>query len=269
MKRYIMGISEAGRAASKRRPLRLARREARTSPKNKYIIGIDEVGRGCLAGPVYVAAVAMPEQYRVLDIRHQDGKILKLKDSKQLSASHREAWFACFKDHPKIRWAVARVGPTVIDRINISRAANRAALAALKRLCHASCITYQDLSFRDYRICLDGGLCLGNSSKQEIHKKGITVSILRKSAWSPSLPVFTIVKGDEKIPAIAAASIMAKVSRDRAMRRLAKKYPHYGLEVHKGYGTKRHYAALQKHGPSEIHRLTFAGKYHRIDSVRW
>ncbi len=205
----------------------------------KYIIGIDEVGRGPLAGPVFVAAVLIPKELKI-----KNKELGKLNDSKKLSPRAREKWFRYFssgggsasggKNHPEIKFAIAQVSPKVIDRINISRAANLAALRAFRRISS----TYH-LKPKTYRIYLDGGLYLGNEKNR--------------------LPGKTIIKGDEKIIAIKIASIIAKVKRDALMNRLAKKHPRYGLEIHKGYGTRAHFAALKKHGLSPIHRLTFLG----------
>ena len=192
----------------------------------KYTIGIDEVGRGSLAGPVVVAAVAMPKK---LILRNEG--LGKLRDSKKLSAKQREAWTKYFKNHQKISYALARVYPKTIDRINISRAANLAALRAFCRLIY-------DLRIKNYEAFLDGGLFLGNGKSRNNNGK-------------------TIIKGDEKITAIKIASIVAKVWRDNVMKRLAKKYPRYGFEIHKGYGTKIHFAAIKKFGPSEVHRRSF------------
>jgi ribonuclease HII len=203
----------------------------------KYIIGLDEVGRGALAGPVVVAA-AMIKAGRGVG-RNQLGK---LKDSKKLSPKKREAWFAYFKGHPKISFAVARVYPRGIERLNISQAANLAAERAYKRL-----IANGTWPTGKCRIYLDGGLFLGGKNKQPKNAK-------------------TIVKGDEKITAVKIASIIAKVHRDRFMVRLAKKYPAYGFSIHKGYGTKMHLRALEVHGPRKVHRLTFLGRKHKIDS---
>ena len=203
----------------------------------KYVVGIDEVGRGSLAGPVVVAAVAATlvagSWYLVA------GKPRgKLRDSKKLAPKRREEWFAYIKIHPQVSYAVARVYPRTIERINISRAANLAAARAYRRL-----MVKRGGHIASRRIYLDGGLYIG------------------KNKHFPNAR--TIVRGDEKFTAIKLASIVAKVSRDRLMTRLAKKHPQYGFEMHKGYGTEAHFAALRKHGPSEAHRLTFISEYHK------
>ncbi|MEK7193586.1 MAG: ribonuclease HII [Patescibacteria group bacterium] len=192
----------------------------------KYIIGIDEVGRGSLAGPVAVAAASIT---RGLKLRNTP--IGKLKDSKKLTPKKREAWFRYAKAHSDITYEIARVYPRSIEKINISNAANRAATKALGRL-----IKKLGIKAGDCTVMLDGGLYL----------RGVNVPKAR-----------TIIRGDERYPAIKLASIVAKVSRDRFMTKLAKKYPVYGFEIHKGYGTKAHFAAIKKHGPSKAHRLTF------------
>ncbi len=204
--------------------------------KNKnYIIGLDEVGRGTLAGPVVVCAVAIHKGLKI-----QNKKLGELKDSKKLSSSQREKWVEYFKNHPEIIFTVARVYERKIEKINISCAANLAALRAYRLLVsrfkiHAS------------RVVLDGGLYLGSRKLQMANKFAST-----------------IIKGDEKIPVIAIASILAKVYRDKFMVRLAKKYPEYGLDLHKGYGTKIHLAAIKNFGPAKIHRLTFISRYLKI-----
>lgn len=208
----------------------------------KWIVGIDEVGRGALAGPVVVAAAALLQKAGP----PRSVALGPLKDSKKLTAKKREAWCAYFNDHTQIQFAVARVYPRQIERRNISKAANVAAERAFDRL------------VQKYRldpkisVFLDGGLFLGNSSQRGIGDQGKI-----KNAK-------TIIKGDEKINAIKVASIVAKVHRDKFMRGLAKKYPAYGFEVHKGYGTTAHMAAIKKHGASAAHRLTFLGKTHMI-----
>ncbi|MBU6415143.1 ribonuclease HII [Patescibacteria group bacterium] len=187
------------------------------------IIGIDEAGRGPLAGPVVVGGIRINSKFKF-----QKSKFWKdfknIKDSKKLSARQREAWFSKLTAHREILWAVARVYPKTIDRINISQAANLGARRVYKKLA----------GNRLLRTVLDGGLYL---PKQ--------------------IPSQTIVKGDEKIPAIAAASIIAKVTRDRLMLRLHKKYPQYRFDIHKGYGTALHRALIKKYGRSKAHRESF------------
>lgn len=184
----------------------------------KNIIGIDEAGRGPLAGPVVVAGVlyrggtAFP-------------KVLRgIKDSKKLSARQREEWFTRITACPDFAWAVARVSPVTIDRINILQASRLGARRVYAKLAPSN----------NVMAMLDGGLLLPAGVPQE-----------------------TIVKGDEKIPLIAAASIIAKVTRDRLMIKLHKKYPRYRFDLHKGYGTVLHRKFLVQFGPSPIHRASF------------
>jgi len=207
--------------------------------RTRWVIGIDEVGRGALAGPVTVAAamIALGARGRVAHAPFRT-----LKDSKKLSAAQREAWARELRANEGVRFAVARVYPRGIERLNISAAANRAALRAFTRLSKDHKIP------PDTGIFLDGGLFLGSRAWQE------------GAVAAREIVAATVVKGDETVPAVAAASIIAKVSRDAFMRRLAKKHPAYGFEVHKGYGTAAHRRAIKKNGPCDAHRLTFLAK---------
>ena len=181
-----------------------------------YIIGIDEVGRGPLAGPVVVAGVKINAKFR---------KVFKnIKDSKKLSARQREKWFLKITKHSDIEWAAASISPRIIDRVNIAKASNLGAGRVYKKLAGGVKVP----------AVLDGSLYL-----------------------SPKIPYQTIIKGDEKVPIIAAASIIAKVTRDRMMSCLHKKYPQYRFDIHKGYGTKLHKNLLKKFGRSEVHRESF------------
>ena len=251
------------------------------NPKANYIIGIDEVGRGALAGPVVVAALAAPTKLRIknaelgIKIRSKNSKfffcqrqipggsilnskLAKLRDSKKLSPKQREIWFEWIKKHSNILenvgmfYAVASVSPKIIDKINISQAANLAASRAFNRLTKNSRLRrgfggQVKLKAKNFQVFLDGGLYLN---------KNIRVN----PRSHPRISASTIIKGDEKIPAISLASIVAKVSRDRMMVKLHGKYPKYCFDKHKGYGTKLHYKKIKKHGPSKIHRLTFFRK---------
>lgn len=191
-------------------------------PKISFLVGIDEVGRGPLAGPVSVGAfaVGLSEENLIPN---------DLKNSKALSSTRREEWFVYFDGlakEGKVRYAVTSVSNQVIDNFGIVYSIRRALASALNKL---------EIDPAYAQVFLDGGLrAPGKYKAQE-----------------------TIVKGDEKIPVIAAASIMAKVSRDRRLLRLSKLYPEYGFERHKGYGTRSHYEALRKHGLCEIHRRTY------------
>ncbi|OGZ53346.1 MAG: hypothetical protein A3B25_03890 [Candidatus Ryanbacteria bacterium RIFCSPLOWO2_01_FULL_48_26] len=221
-------MDEVGRAARKRASL----------ARSRFVIGLDEVGRGSLAGAVVVCAVCIPKNLKLVTNNSQLGK---LRDSKKLTRAKREAWYEYLRFHSRVRYAFARVHPATIDRINISRAANLAALRAFRRLCGQCAL------FGKCRVFLDGGLYLGNK-KMSVEDYGAQ----------------TIVRGDERITAVKIASIIAKVTRDRSMKKLSRKFPDFGFEIHNGYGTERHIAAVKKFGPSQLHRLTFLKKYLKI-----
>lgn len=178
----------------------------------KAVCGVDEAGRGPLAGPVFAAAVILPENCEI------EG----LNDSKKLSEKKREALFDIIKEKA-ISWSVASVDEKVIDEINILQATYLAMKNAVEGL---------DVP-ADYAL-IDG------NRMPPIEIEGET-----------------IVKGDAKSMSVAAASILAKVSRDRFMLELDKQYPQYQFSKHKGYGTKLHYEMLTEHGISPCHRITF------------
>lgn len=186
----------------------------------KYFIGIDEVGRGPLAGPITVCALMCEER--------NPRKFSGIKDSKKLTEEGRESWLKIIREEKKagrLNYAVASSSHKKIDGQGLTRAVSSAISRALKKLeCSVDCT----------QVLLDGGLHAPAEFEQE-----------------------TIIKGDEKERIIAMASIVAKVFRDKKMCRLAKKYPEYGFEIHKGYGTKKHYEVLKKCGPCEIHRRSF------------
>ena len=181
------------------------------------LCGVDEAGRGPLAGPVYAAAVILPRGLVI------DG----LNDSKKLSEKKREALFApiCAS---ALSYGIARAEVEEIEERNILNATYLAMSRAIAKLEPPPSLA----------------LIAGNRSA------GI------------AFPNRTVVKGDAKCADIAAASVLAKVSRDRFMLEMAEKYPEYGFEAHKGYGTAAHYTALREFGPSPIHRLSFLKKMH-------
>ncbi len=256
----------------------------------KYIVGIDEVGRGALAGPVVVAAVCFP-----VGLKISNRKLGALKDSKKLSPKLRELWVEYFKSIPEISYKTARVYPRAIEKINISRAANKAAGLVAERLMkslwqentyrptrHSGILSPshkatdgQGKNTRMFRIFLDGGLFLGVKRGLTRTSRGIAQKFQRLSASAPldtrisngvnqRWSATTVVRGDEKITAVKVASIIAKVHRDKYMKKLSEKHPRYEFEIHKGYGTRRHISAIKKHGPSRAHRLTFIKKWHNI-----
>jgi len=193
-----------------------------------YIIGIDEVGRGPVAGPVTVCAFKISTDF--YDKLQADNFFEKLRDSKKLSIKKREEWFKKLKqlslDNPQdLSFAVLSKTAMQIDRFGISNCIKKLISEDLEKINAAE---------KD-QIFLDGSL----------------------SAPDKFLNQETIIKGDEKIPVIACASIMAKVTRDYYMTRIAEKFPEYGFEQHKGYGTSKHMEAIKKHGTSAMHRLTY------------
>lgn len=206
-----------------------------------WIIGIDEVGRGPLAGPVTVCGVIIPSKFDVRKINRKN----PLRDSKKLTQSQRESWLSFIKKEKNISYSLKSVSPQVIDRINITRSANRAATRVLEEL-------YKKMIFNKLHthIYLDGGLSI---EERTLRTLGVPLNHIK-----------TVIKGDEKIPAISLASIIAKVSRDAYMCELHGGYPRYGFDAHKGYGTEKHRKAIQRYGPSKVHRLTFIRNFYTI-----
>ena len=183
----------------------------------RVICGVDEAGRGPLAGPVCAAAVILP-----------DGLELPgLTDSKKLTDKKRRELFPLIQEQA-IAYGIGFATEQEIDEINILQATFLAMQRALNQLDRKP-----DLALID-----------GNREKDF------------------GVPVKTVVKGDSLSANIAAASILAKVTRDNLMQEMAETYPQYGFEIHKGYGTKAHYAALREFGPSPIHRMTFLKKFY-------
>ena len=179
------------------------------------ICGVDEAGRGPLAGPVFAAAVILPD----------DCVIEGMNDSKKLSEKKREALFDVIKEKA-LAYSVYSVDEKTIDKINILNATMLAMQGAVN-----------GLDIKPGKVIIDGNKC------PEL-----------------DIPAESVVKGDSKSMAIASASILAKVSRDRFIREQAKIYPEYGFEKHKGYGTKAHYEAIEKYGICAIHRKSFLKK---------
>lgn len=196
-------------------------------PKIKYIIGVDEAGRGPLAGPVAVGAfaVAVERKFQLLKF-FPNGKI---KDSKKLKPETREGIFKLLqgaKKRAEVLCAVSFSSEGLIDKKGLSFAIKNALAQSLKKL---------GIKPAEATVLLDGSLYAPKEFQSQQ----------------------TIIKGDEREAVIALASIMAKVSRDRKMLAFARKYPEYDFEVHKGYGTKAHYAKINRHGMSPIHRRSF------------
>lgn len=183
----------------------------------KVICGVDEAGRGPLAGPVCAAAVILPPHLRIPG----------LNDSKKLSDKRRRELFPVICEQA-LAYGIAFATEQEIDEINILQATFLAMERALAQL----------------KVRPDLALIDGNRQKNF------------------GLPVKTVVKGDSLSANIAVASVLAKVTRDDFMVRQAEQFPEYGFEIHKGYGTKAHYAALEQYGPCPIHRKTFLKKFY-------
>lgn len=183
----------------------------------QYICGIDEAGRGPLAGPVCAAAVILPVNI----------EIPGLNDSKKLTDKRRRELMPIIKEQA-IAYGIAFADEKEIDEINILQAT----FLAMER-------AVQQLTVKPEVLLIDG-----NREKDF------------------GIPVETIVKGDSRSASIAAASVLAKVTRDDYLLQMAQEYPQYGFEIHKGYGTKAHYAAIEKYGPCPIHRMTFLKKFY-------
>ena len=183
----------------------------------QLICGVDEAGRGPLAGPVCAAAVILP----------RDLQIPGRTDSKKLTAKKRRELFPVIQEQA-VAYGIGLASEQEIDEINILQATFLAMRRALDQL-----------SVRPDLALIDGN---------------------RETDFG--LPVKTVVKGDSLSANIAAASILAKVTRDNIMIQLSEQYPEYGFEIHKGYGTKAHYAALTEHGASPVHRRSFLKKFY-------
>ena len=183
--------------------------------------GVDEAGRGPLAGPVVAAAVILPRSWVLEGI---PDAFADLNDSKQLTEAQRDRFFAGLTGDPAVRFAIAAVEPSVIDEINILQATHRAMNQALA----------------DLGDDVDHALVDGRP--------------VRSLRW----PQTALVKGDSLSYSIAAASVLAKVTRDRVMREAEVRWPGYGFASHKGYPTPEHLEAVARLGPCPIHRLSFA-----------
>lgn len=186
--------------------------------KGYFQVGIDEAGRGPLAGPVVAAAVAL-RGFR---------KTRMLKDSKQLSPKKRQELYDILTNHPRVYWGVGVVSEKIIDKVNILQATKLAMMRALALL------RKKNKKRKIGLLILDGRITLNSS-----------------------LPQKSIVKADEKIFSCMAASVIAKVARDRMMKLYHEKYPRYGFDRHKGYPTDLHVKMLKKYGRCAIHRKSF------------
>jgi ribonuclease HII len=188
------------------------------------VAGLDEAGRGCLAGPVVAAAVILPETFLLPG----------LADSKVVAPSRRDGLAAAI-GQTALAWGLGVVWPAEIDRINILQ-------ATLKAMSRAAA----GLKLRPEALLIDGD-------------RRIPELLLRQAGFAASPAQQEVVDGDARVPAISAASILAKTFRDHVMEKLDGRYPGYGFAVHKGYGTPEHREALDRLGPCRMHRLTFHG----------
>ncbi|HEU6448817.1 MAG TPA: ribonuclease HII [Verrucomicrobiae bacterium] len=186
-----------------------------------FVAGVDEAGCGPLAGPVVAAAVMFPKNWLETGL---PSPLRGLNDSKQLDEEQREKFFERITTHPEIRFAIQAVDVETIDRINIRQAAWRGMNMALDQL-----------QPKPEHVLVDG----------------------LKIKWLPYRQT-ALVQGDAKSYSIAAASVLAKVTRDRTMRELDKFFPGYGFAEHKGYSTPKHFEAIEKLGPCAIHRKSFS-----------
>ena len=186
-----------------------------------HVAGVDEAGRGPLAGPVTAAAVIFPNRWHASGL---DERLRDLNDSKQLTEQQRENFFSILTSHAEICFAICSVDAETIDCINILQATHHAMNEALAKL---------------------------NPPPQHALVDGRPVKTMR-------VPQTALVKGDARSYSIAAASVLAKVTRDRMMLEFDRQFPEYGFAGHKGYGTARHLAAIAAHGPCPIHRRSFA-----------
>ncbi|MBI2025462.1 ribonuclease HII [Candidatus Kaiserbacteria bacterium] len=192
----------------------------------RFMLGVDEAGRGPLAGPVAVGVVAVPEGFDV------EREFPGVRDSKKLSGQKREKIFEMLEkraEHGEVRFTVEFESAETIDNEGIAIAVRRALWRGVNKL-------VQEIGhpMSNFHILLDGALRAPPEYSQE-----------------------TIINGDELVPIISLASVAAKVTRDKLMVELAKKYPEYGFEKHKGYGTALHYEMLKKHGLCDIHRRSY------------
>ena len=194
----------------------------------KTIVGLDEVGRGPLCGPVTTAAVIVNSKFQIKNKNFKE--ILKnTKDSKKLSEKQREKIFKLIQKCPNIKFTISSIGPKTIDKINIDNATKKAMQNCLNKI-------ILKCNPKNILILVDGNKIIDKNLK---------------------IKQIAIVKGDDKIFSIALASIIAKVTRDRKMKKLSLQYPEYYFHQHKGYGTKLHKKLIKKYGPCKIHRQSY------------
>ncbi len=251
----------------------------------KYVVGLDEAGRGPLAGPVVAAAVIInprPEtknkinsKFKIKNLKLKTGQIQNLKfysdkspktktqlkaelftwvkkseirDSKKLAPKKREELYQILIHHPQIKWGIGRVSEKTIDKINILEATKLAMIKAIK-----------NLGIKPDFLILDGNFELKLKIKNSKFK-----NIIQKLKHSRFNKTKSIIKADEKVLSCLLASIIAKVTRDKIMEKHNTKFPQYGFNRHKGYPTKFHLEMLKKYGICKIHRKTFNPAKHFV-----
>ncbi len=187
-----------------------------------FVVGIDEAGRGPLAGPVVAGAV-------VLLNKKSQNLNLGVKDSKKLTSKQREEIYNYFKKNITVQWGIGIVSEKVIDKINILEATKLAMIKSVKNLEKKLGKSKEKLV-----LIIDGNMKLNSEFEQK-----------------------SIIKADQKVFSCALASIFAKVTRDKIMQKYHKKYPKYGFDKHKGYGTAYHFEMIKKHGACDVHRKSF------------
>lgn len=208
---------------------------------NDFIIGVDEAGRGPLAGPVSVGVFKAPKNKRGWLLKNIFQN--KLRDSKKLSPTERYTIYRTLSDLKKnrtINFCVSHISNKIIDKIGISKAVQKGIDKGFEKLKIGTLLKIKNCKLE---ILLDGLL----KAPEEFENQK------------------TIIKGDEKDVFVACASIVTKVERDQLMTKIAKKYPDYGFEVHKGYGTQKHRNLIKTHGLSPIHRKSFCKNLTNID----
>ncbi len=198
-----------------------------------HVVGVDEVGMGCLAGPVVVCAVSFNASF----YKEQGGTFLGLNDSKLLSANRREEFAKKLIREKNINYSISISSPKKIDEINIYQASRVAMRRAIEKTIKSK------------------------NSSSKLNSRVMVLVDGNKKISDLNFDQQAIVKGDQKVFAIACASIIAKVYRDKLMDRYAKDFPAYGFEQHKGYSTKIHQEKLNELGPCPIHRRSFRLSY--------
>lgn len=199
--------------------------------RQKYVMGIDEAGRGPLAGPLAFGGVLME---RSVYLKMKRYHLAGIRDSKKLTPKKREDWLKKMDEWQKeglMSQKVCYAASKQIDEMGLGKCIKSCITEILKKL---------KADPKNTEILLDGGIC---ASANYVHQK-------------------TIIKGDELEPIISLASIVAKVSRDRKMLQLHKKFPQYNFEKHKGYGTREHYKNIKTHGLCEVHRRSFLKRFY-------